>query len=497
MSTANSLELYMVELINEERESRGLDPLTLNTALNDAAEDHSQWMLETDTFSHTGEGGSNSTARIADADFPLEGSWRTAENIAWGSLGSDQSDAALREAVAARHESLMNSPLHRANILNPDLEEIGVGIELGEFSSGRGTFDAMMVTQNFGTTDGDTSSQVDPGTAGAVPVAEVMPEPEMPEPEMPVVMEPVAEPVIDDQPMPVDEPVAVDRPVATEPPAPSVGMGGMTLQDLLARFGISDDDVTTTSSSSNGSTSSSAAATSTATVNPDGTVSVTQDTDTDGNAMATTGGTATSGTDSVTMTIVDDGMSDPVVTVEEGPAPAIPPIMPVELGAEFLLSDSDMMAVSSSSDGSTSSGAAATSTATVNPDGTVSVTQDTDTDGNGMATVGGTATSGTDSVTMTTVDDGMSDPVVTVEEGPAPAIPPIMLDDLADRFDFSQFDDLPLQDDDMDMVMQSSGDGDAPPAQMDMAMFDSFFDSAFFCDAMDRPVMEPGFADLV
>nr|WP_254437123.1 CAP domain-containing protein [Ruegeria arenilitoris] len=38
----------MLELINAERASRGLQPVQLELRLNDAAEDHSQWMLDVD-----------------------------------------------------------------------------------------------------------------------------------------------------------------------------------------------------------------------------------------------------------------------------------------------------------------------------------------------------------------------------------------------------------------------------------------------------------------
>ncbi len=146
MSQASEVELLMLELINEERTSRGLDPLSINNALNDASEDHSQWMLDTDTFSHAGAGGSTATQRIDASDYALEGSWRTAENIGWQ---SERGEAGIADDVRSIHESLMNSDGHRANILNPDLQDIGIGIETGDFSG----YDAVMVTQNFGRTD--------------------------------------------------------------------------------------------------------------------------------------------------------------------------------------------------------------------------------------------------------------------------------------------------------------------------------------------------------
>ena len=86
MSVASDLERQMLALINDERTSRGLDPIQLERRLNVSAEDHSEWMRDKDTFSHTGEGGSSPTERMHDAGFVLSGSWRTAENIAWQSI---------------------------------------------------------------------------------------------------------------------------------------------------------------------------------------------------------------------------------------------------------------------------------------------------------------------------------------------------------------------------------------------------------------------------
>ncbi|MEJ6404332.1 CAP domain-containing protein [Yoonia sp. 2307UL14-13] len=149
MSEASDVELLMLDLINEERTSRGLDPLQINNALNTASEDHSQWMLDTDTFSHTGAGGSSATDRIA-AEYPLEGSWRTAENIGWQ---SERGAPGIEDDVAQIHDSLMDSPGHRANLLNPDLEDIGIGIEVGDFTTQGREWEAVMITQNFGSSD--------------------------------------------------------------------------------------------------------------------------------------------------------------------------------------------------------------------------------------------------------------------------------------------------------------------------------------------------------
>jgi Ca2+-binding RTX toxin-like protein len=152
MVYASTLELYMLELINEERSSRNLDLLELETNLNQSAEDHSNWMLQTDIFSHTGVDGSSATQRIRAAGFDLAGSWGTAENIAVQSARGAQG---YLDDVADLHTSLMNSEGHRKNLLNPDLEYIGIGIEIGSFQySSRITANSVIVTQNFGRTGG-------------------------------------------------------------------------------------------------------------------------------------------------------------------------------------------------------------------------------------------------------------------------------------------------------------------------------------------------------
>ena len=235
MSNANQYEREMLALINADRTEIGLEPLRLNTALNASAEDHSTWMLNNNTFSHAGSGGSSAGDRMMAADYPFEGAYAWAENIGYQ---SERGAPGLSDDIVDVHESLMNSPGHRANLLDPNLQEIGIGVEQGAFSAGGGSFDAVMVTQNFATTGADTSTLRDPETTNEgetpvepeVPVAPETPiEPDMPDsdgnpmpepdasmPEQPAPMPPVSEDVPDDQEpeMPVPE---LDTPVAEVP----------------------------------------------------------------------------------------------------------------------------------------------------------------------------------------------------------------------------------------------------------------------------------------
>lgn len=155
MSQASELERQMLDLINAERSAYGLNPVQLELRLNDSAEDHSEWMLAQDVFSHTGAEGSNAGERMSDAGFEFSGGWTWAENIAWQSV---RGAPGLADDVVNLHTSLMNSPGHRANILNANVEVIGIGIEQGNFNG----WDAVMVTQNFARTG--AAVQLDTGT---------------------------------------------------------------------------------------------------------------------------------------------------------------------------------------------------------------------------------------------------------------------------------------------------------------------------------------------
>ena len=160
MSTevADDLELRVAASINAARADAGLAPLKVEAHLNSAAQDHSDWMGDTGSpLTHDGEDGSTPTDRIGDSGFPLTGSWGTAENIAArtvvGDLGNDDVDAL--------HQTLMNSPDHLANIMNPDVSYVGIGLSVGQVDGIPG--DAAILTEDFGETDGRTLVQEEQG----------------------------------------------------------------------------------------------------------------------------------------------------------------------------------------------------------------------------------------------------------------------------------------------------------------------------------------------
>jgi len=163
MSVANAFEVQMLALINAERAANGLQALKLNAKLNTSAETHSRWMLQADVFSHTGSGGSTPGARMQAAGYVFSGSWTNGENIAWQ---SERGAAGITDDVINLHTSLMNSPGHRANILNANFTEIGIGIETGDFTTGGRDWPAVIVTQNFARSAADNGG---PGTSNPTP----------------------------------------------------------------------------------------------------------------------------------------------------------------------------------------------------------------------------------------------------------------------------------------------------------------------------------------
>jgi len=116
-------------LLNRERAQAGLPALSRSKKLERAAQKHSNQMRGTGCFSHQCAGEAPLDARLRGARYLLRGltRWAYAENIAWG-LGSLATPA---EIVVG----WMNSPPHRANILNGGLRDVGVGIAKGTPSS--------------------------------------------------------------------------------------------------------------------------------------------------------------------------------------------------------------------------------------------------------------------------------------------------------------------------------------------------------------------------
>lgn len=160
---ASPLELYAVDLINAERAQAGLKPVHTEVHLNSAAQSHADWMAEEKAISHTGENGSTPTDRIEASEFPLQGaSWHLAENVAYKGVNGSVTEADMDDV----HAALMNSETHKANILDPEVSYIGVGLSVGQVAANGGVQDAVFVTQNFAYTSEPVLVQEEMGGQG-------------------------------------------------------------------------------------------------------------------------------------------------------------------------------------------------------------------------------------------------------------------------------------------------------------------------------------------
>lgn len=122
-----SAEAEVLRLVNQERARAGCQPVTADPALAAFAADFSKDMAARDFFSHTTPDGKSPWDRAKAAGISNLGG----ENIARGQANA--------QSVM---DSWMNSPGHRANILNCDYRTMGVG---AHFASG-----GPWWTQNFG-----------------------------------------------------------------------------------------------------------------------------------------------------------------------------------------------------------------------------------------------------------------------------------------------------------------------------------------------------------
>lgn len=142
LATASDAAMAIVCDINQVRAQQGLPTLNPDTRLWSAA----QWMANDMAARHYAAhvtpdgvdlaGRVDPTGYIPTSDAP----WSLAENLGWGTntLSTPQATVA----------GWMNSAPHRANILDPDLQDIGVGIAQGAITIGGDS--GMIYVADFG-----------------------------------------------------------------------------------------------------------------------------------------------------------------------------------------------------------------------------------------------------------------------------------------------------------------------------------------------------------
>jgi len=121
-------EQRMIELANQSRMQAGLQALKYDSGLSRAARIHAQAMVATHQLSHQFDGEAALPQRLAaETRLQLD---REGENVAFDYNADDG------------HKHLMLSPPHRANLLNPEYNVVGLGVA----HSG----DRLYIVEDFG-----------------------------------------------------------------------------------------------------------------------------------------------------------------------------------------------------------------------------------------------------------------------------------------------------------------------------------------------------------
>lgn len=121
------LEMQMLELVNQERTKRGIPALKFDPELMRVARMHSDDMFKRGYFSHYTPQREDPFDRMKAAGIKFQ---TAGENLALG------------RTLKICHEGLMNSPGHKANILNPSFGRLGIGILDGGIYG-------LMISQEF------------------------------------------------------------------------------------------------------------------------------------------------------------------------------------------------------------------------------------------------------------------------------------------------------------------------------------------------------------
>ncbi len=170
----------IISLANEARVQNGLGELTPNALLSKAAQNKANDMLAKQYFAHNTPDGATPWSFIKAVGY----SYTTAgENLAIDFTEAENIQSAW-----------MNSPGHRANILNKNFQEIGIGISKGTFDNHQTT----IVVQMFGTPLVEqVALQEQPTVVAPAPAQVAVPTPEVVQPSTPATIPTNTSPVLE------------------------------------------------------------------------------------------------------------------------------------------------------------------------------------------------------------------------------------------------------------------------------------------------------------
>lgn len=128
---ADITKSVLENFINQARQTTGLAPLSANEKLDQVAQLKAENMIQNQYFSHTSPSGITPWYWFSKVGYKYK---YAGENLAIGFFDS-------REV----YEAWLNSPSHKANILNPNYKEVGTAV-----MTGFGPNNTIVVVQEFG-----------------------------------------------------------------------------------------------------------------------------------------------------------------------------------------------------------------------------------------------------------------------------------------------------------------------------------------------------------
>jgi uncharacterized protein YkwD len=128
---ADITKLALENSVNQTRESVGLQPLTENSELDQAAQMKAENMVQDDYFDHVSPSGVTPWSWFLKAGYNYQ---YAGENLAIGFYDSQEV-----------YNAWLNSPSHKANIVNPNYTQVGTAV-----LSGFGPNNSIVVVQEFG-----------------------------------------------------------------------------------------------------------------------------------------------------------------------------------------------------------------------------------------------------------------------------------------------------------------------------------------------------------
>ena len=122
----------LVDLVNKDRVSAGLKPLVVNQQLIEAAQKKGMDMLNNDYFAHTSPSGLTP--------------WYWLKKVGYKYVAAGENLAKDFTETKYVYDAWMDSPSHRANILNKNYSEIGIAVVEGDFNGQK----TVLAVQFFG-----------------------------------------------------------------------------------------------------------------------------------------------------------------------------------------------------------------------------------------------------------------------------------------------------------------------------------------------------------